>query len=213
MYNNRGFTVSSTTKAPKAPKAQKPKIPKMSPGRSPGTGDERTREERENHPNTWYRSFNPDFKIAEQPLHTRRPLRLIIVGAGACGLLAAYKAARQLVDVTFIVYEKNPDVGGTWYENRYPGLEIDSPSHTYQWTFHRNPNWSKFQASGPEVCKYLKEWAVEADILKDVKLGYRVESAVWKDEEGVWEIRGRTAAGEVFRDRGEIMICANGALK
>jgi cation diffusion facilitator CzcD-associated flavoprotein CzcO len=179
----------------------------------PRIQDERTREERESHPNNWYRSFNPNFKIAEQPVHSRRPLRLIIIGAGACGLLAAYKAARQLIDVTFIVYEKNADVGGTWYENRYPGLEIDSPSHTYQWTFHRNPKWSKFQAAGSEVCKYLKDWAVEADILKDVKLGHRVESAVWNDDEAVWEIRGRTTAGEEFKDRGEIMICANGVLK
>ncbi|KAM0326086.1 hypothetical protein ACHAQA_006679 [Verticillium albo-atrum] len=174
--------------------------------------DERTPEEIDKHPNTWYRAFNPNFKIDEQPLHTRRPLRLIIIGAGACGLLAAYKATRQLKNVTFVVYEKNNDVGGTWYENRYPGLEIDSPSHTYQWTFHRNPKWSKFQAPGREVLEYLKEWAVEADILKDVKLGHQVESVVWDDDKGVWEVQGQTAAGETFTDRAEITICVNGGL-
>jgi len=76
------------------------------------------------HPNTWYRDFNPPFQIQEQPVHTRRKLRLVIIGAGAAGLLVAYQAARQLKDVTFVVYEKNDGVGGTWYENRYPGLEV-----------------------------------------------------------------------------------------
>ncbi|KAL5610603.1 hypothetical protein FOBRF1_006720 [Fusarium oxysporum] len=176
------------------------------------TQDMRTADETAQHPNTWYRAFNPDFKISEQPLHTLRPLRILIIGAGAGGLLAAFKAARQLRQVSYVVYEKNDEVGGTWYENRYPGLEIDSPSHTYQWTFHRNPAWSRYQAPGREVWRYLKDWATESDILKDVKLNHRVDSAVWRGEEGLWEIGGRTAGGKPFSDRGEILIAVNGVL-
>ena len=165
------------------------------------------------HPNEWYRNFNPPFTIAEQAIHTPRPLRLLIVGAGASGLLAAYKAARQLQNVTFVCYEKNDDVGGTWYENRYPGVEIDSPSHSYQWSFRPNPNWSAFMSPGAEIWRYLKDWAVESDILKDVKLGHRVESAVWNEAEGLWELKGRTTDGHDFSDRGQILISCNGALK
>ena len=171
------------------------------------------KETKTRHPNTWYDAFNPDFKVSEHPLHTPRPLRILVVGAGASGLLVAYQAARQLRNVTFACYEKNDDVGGTWYENRYPGIEIDSASHTYQWSFHPNPSWSRFMSPGAEVWRYLKDWAVGADVLKDVRLGHRVEATTWNEKEGVWELRGRTTDGKPFTDRGEILFGCSGALK
>jgi cation diffusion facilitator CzcD-associated flavoprotein CzcO len=192
------------------------------------------------HPNTWYRDFNPEFSIVEKPLHDKKPIRIIIIGAGASGLLVAFKAARQLSNVTFVVYEKNEGVGGTWYENRYPGVEvsnpslirrqpvlfisarlqqaevcaqIDSPSHTYQWTFHRSAEWSRFMSAGQEVCDYLKNWADEANVLKDVKIGYNVESAIWNEAEGHWEVAGHTNSGAPFSDRAEIVFSCTGCLK
>lgn len=67
------------------------------------------------------------------PLNANRPIRVVIIGGGASGLLMAYKLQRNFDDVSFQIYEKNPDVGGTWYENRYPGCACDNPSHTYVW--------------------------------------------------------------------------------
>jgi cation diffusion facilitator CzcD-associated flavoprotein CzcO len=151
--------------------------------------------------------------VAEQPLHTNRPLRILIVGAGAAGLLVAHHAPRQLRNVTFACYEKNDDVGGTWFENRYPGLEIDSPSHSYQWSFRPNPAWSRYMAPGPEIWRYLKDWAVESGVMKDVRLGHRVESVVWNDADGVWELKGRrTRDGGPFTDRGDILFACGGGL-
>jgi cation diffusion facilitator CzcD-associated flavoprotein CzcO len=51
----------------------------------------------------------------------RKP-RIIHVGAGATGLCAAFKMERQLTDYELVLYEKNDEIGGTWYDNRYPGL-------------------------------------------------------------------------------------------
>lgn len=48
-----------------------------------------------------------------------RKLRLIHVGAGATGLCAAYKMERQLEDYELVCYEKNAEIGGTWYESTY----------------------------------------------------------------------------------------------
>ncbi|KAE8332644.1 hypothetical protein BDV39DRAFT_188764 [Aspergillus sergii] len=80
------------------------------------------------------------------PINTNRRIRVIIIGAGASGLLMAYKLQRNFDNVEFQIYEKNPDIGGTWYENRYPGCACDNPSHTYVWvarctTFIREPTW------------------------------------------------------------------------
>jgi NAD(P)-binding Rossmann-like domain len=70
------------------------------------------------------------YKITEQPLHHRRPIRLVCVGAGVAGLPIAYKAERLLKDVQIQIYDKNSDIGGTWLENRYPGCTCDIPSHS-----------------------------------------------------------------------------------
>lgn len=62
--------------------------------------------------------------IKEEPLYTRRPLKIICIGAGFSGLTLAHKIKHEhklehVLDL--VVYDKNADVGGTWFENRYPG--------------------------------------------------------------------------------------------
>lgn len=62
--------------------------------------------------------------ILERPLFTPRKLRVICIGAGFSGLILAHKIKYELKMDDIIdlqIYEKNPEVGGTWYENRYPG--------------------------------------------------------------------------------------------
>lgn len=55
------------------------------------------------------------------PIHTERHVKVICIGAGASGLLMAYKLDRHFQNFDLTVYEKNIDVSGTWFENRYPG--------------------------------------------------------------------------------------------
>ncbi len=52
--------------------------------------------------------------------------RALIVGAGMSGLLAAIKL--EQAGIAWTIVEKNSDVGGTWFENRYPGVRVDSPN-------------------------------------------------------------------------------------
>lgn len=56
-------------------------------------------------------------------------LRVICVGAGAAGLLVAYKMKKNFTNYKLVCYEKNPGVAGTWYENRYPGAACDVPAY------------------------------------------------------------------------------------
>jgi hypothetical protein len=55
---------------------------------------------------------------------TPRKLRVVCIGTGFSGLILAYKLKheRPLDFVDYTIYEKNPEVGGTWYENVYPGV-------------------------------------------------------------------------------------------
>jgi len=51
----------------------------------------------------------------------QRKLKVICIGAGTSGLLLAYKLQRHFDNFDLEVFEKNPELSGTWYENRYPG--------------------------------------------------------------------------------------------
>lgn len=57
----------------------------------------------------------------EAPIHVERRMRIICIGAGASGLVFAYKLQRSFENFSLTVYEKNPELSGTWYENKYPG--------------------------------------------------------------------------------------------
>ena len=168
---------------------------------------------REPHENEWYRQSFDGYTVKEQPLYTKRPLRMIIIGAGAAGLEIAYKAERQLENVSFQIYEKNNDVGGTWLENRYPGCTCDIPSHSYQWSFWRNPRWSAYYSGAAEIWQYLKDFAAEHDLEKFVAFEHKVQEAKWNEAEGVWKVTIEKPNGEVFVDSGEILASCHGVLK
>jgi NADPH-dependent 2,4-dienoyl-CoA reductase/sulfur reductase-like enzyme len=73
-------------------------------------------------PNGHFQSAQPEpYSVTGDHIHKKRAIRIICIGAGIAGIAAAYKFQRRLTDATFVIYEKNSDVGGTWFENRYPG--------------------------------------------------------------------------------------------
>lgn len=77
--------------------------------------------------NSLVRGNRPDnwAPIREEPAYSRRRLKVVCIGAGMGGITFAHKVRHEykLDDVIdFVIYEKNPDVGGTWYENKYPGV-------------------------------------------------------------------------------------------
>lgn len=57
----------------------------------------------------------------ENHIHKERRMRIIGIGAGASGLLLAYKLQRSFQNFELVIYEKNKKIAGTWYENKYPG--------------------------------------------------------------------------------------------
>jgi len=57
------------------------------------------------------------YTVEENVLGHARPLRVICIGAGATGLDLAYKMKRHLTSLDLQIYEKNPELGGTWFEN------------------------------------------------------------------------------------------------
>jgi hypothetical protein len=66
--------------------------------------------------------------VLERPIYSARKLRVFCVDAGFSGLLLAYHLRDMKIEdyIDLRIYEKNADVGGTWFENRYPGLMVRS---------------------------------------------------------------------------------------
>lgn len=121
---------------------------------------------------------------------------------------------KRLSNVEHIVYEKNPDVGGTWFENRYPGCKCDIPSHNYQFSWRHNPEWSAFFSPAEEIHGYLKKVCEEEDMMGLIKLQHMVKAAVWDEARGVWNITVKDLATEKeFDDYCHFLLDSSGILK
>ncbi len=156
---------------------------------------------------------NTPYEILEQPLGTPRHVRIITIGAGASGINMIRTLRNSLTNYTHIVYEKNPKVGGTWYENRYPGCKCDIPAHNYQFSWRPNPEWSSFFASAEEIEAYLCRVCEEEDLERFIKTSHRVVEARW-DENGIWEMKVEDLrSGKVFDDYCNFLLDASGILK
>ncbi|KAK5123775.1 hypothetical protein LTR85_002411 [Meristemomyces frigidus] len=153
------------------------------------------------------------YRIREEPYGTKRPLRVVLMGAGASTLNFLKKAEEQMQNLKITVYEKNHDVGGTWLENRYPGCACDIPSVNYQFSW-KIKLWTHFYSYSPEIWQYLKGIADENDFIdKYIKLRHQVEHAAWNSEEGVWKFKIKDLrTGDVFDDEAEFFINAGGVL-
>lgn len=51
-----------------------------------------------------------------------KKLRVVTIGAGLSGIQMAYQIQKNTENVEHVIYEKNDNLGGTWLENRYPGI-------------------------------------------------------------------------------------------
>lgn len=84
----------------------------------------------------------PGYQIIEEPSRSHRKIRIIVIGAGICALNFAHDVDTSPLDLDLTIYEKNPEIGGTWYENRYPGCGCDVPSVNYQFSWAPSPDWT-----------------------------------------------------------------------
>jgi cation diffusion facilitator CzcD-associated flavoprotein CzcO len=132
--------------------------------------------------------------------------RIVIVGAGFAGLGAAIRLEQAGID-DYVVLERAPDVGGTWWFNTYPGCQCDIPSHLYSFSFAPNPDWSQTFSKQEEIQRYLRGCAERFGILPRVRLNTELELASWDDEAGLWRLT--TSAGELSAD---ILLTGAGSL-
>jgi len=134
-----------------------------------------------------------------------RPLRFAIIGAGMSGILTAIRLQEAGLD-DFTIYEKAGRLGGTWRDNRYPGLSCDVPSHLYSYSFALNPEWSRWFSPGAEIQAYFEGIAKTYDVERRIRFNAEVTSATYTD--GRWQLE----IGDGTSDCVDVVIAATGVL-
>lgn len=133
---------------------------------------------------------------------------ICIVGAGMSGILMAVKLIRS-GRTNFTIFEKAKKVGGTWRENRYPGVACDAAAFSYCYAFEPNPNWSHRFSSGSEIQHYLEGVAKKYHL--DQWIQYDTEVSKAEYLHGEWHITTQSTAGEAVI-RCDIFVAATGPL-
>ncbi|WP_280186818.1 MULTISPECIES: flavin-containing monooxygenase [Nocardia] len=122
-------------------------------------------------------------------------LNVIVVGAGFGGLGVARELKQAGVD--FLVLEENPEVGGVWWDNSYPGANCDVPSHLYSYDF---APWRDIAVRYPDqraILSYLRGIADRHGLRPHLRLNTAVAAATYCDDDGRWTIT--THRGEAYR--------------
>ncbi|KAG8159088.1 hypothetical protein KVR01_010749 [Diaporthe batatas] len=151
----------------------------------------------------------------EEAIYNERYVKVICVGAGASGLCLAYKLQKCFRNYSLTIYEKNHGVGGTWFENRYPGCACDVPSHNYVYSFEPKADFSSVYASSSEIQSYFQGFVSKFGLGKYLKMSHCVEETTWKEDktQGRWEVVTRNlVTGEVFKDWCHVLVHATGYL-
>ena len=117
----------------------------------------------------------------------RRDFHVAILGAGFGGLGMAIRLKQTGVE-DFVVFERDEEVGGTWWANTYPGCQCDVPSHLYSYSFALNPEWTRTYPLQPEIRDYLRDCADRYGVRPHLRLGCTVERAEWDDEAELWRL-------------------------
>ena len=139
----------------------------------------------------------------------RAGFHVVIVGAGMSGILAAHRLGQA--GISYTVVEKNADVGGTWLENTYPGCRVDTPNHSYSYSFVPR-DWPQYFSSQPVLLDYFQDCATQFGIRDRIHFATEVERLVFDDAGQCWTVHTRDAAGAAGTLRADAVISAVGQL-
>jgi len=122
----------------------------------------------------------------EVPGESRAQHKVLIIGGGMSGVLAAYRL--QEAGVPFVLIEKNASVGGTWFENRYPGVRVDVGNHLYCYSFEPAHHWSEYFSQQKELQEYFEGVINHHQLDQHIRFNTEVTRAVYDETSGLWTV-------------------------
>lgn len=135
---------------------------------------------------------------------------VLVIGAGMAGLCTAIKLREA--GIPFVVIEKNRAVGGTWYENRYPGCGVDTPNHFYSYSFEPNHDWSGYFSKRDELQAYFEHCATKYQVRDAIRFETSVVKAEYDETDKQWHIQVRDRDGREETLVARFLISGTGQL-
>ncbi|KAJ5958125.1 uncharacterized protein N7479_005275 [Penicillium vulpinum] len=124
---------------------------------------------------------------------------VVIVGAGYTGLQVAARLIENGL-TSICIIEKGSGVGGTWYWNRYPGLQCDIESYIYMPLLEDvGSKPSRKYASGFELWQHADRIAEKFGLKDRILFQTIVSKMSWVEEDAHWKID--TNRGDNIRAR------------
>ena len=136
-----------------------------------------------------------------------RVLDVLVVGAGFAGICAGKKLLDAGIS-DFLIVEKSGGIGGTWWDNTYPGAACDVASHLYCFSFAPNPDWSRKYSPRPEIRAYLERCVDRFGLRRHLRQRREIQRLEFQDDRGLW--RAHFTDGEQ-RDARHVIL-GNGGL-
>ncbi len=149
-----------------------------------------------------------DISTAGRANAERDAFSVIIIGGGMSGLLLAYRLAQQGIE--FQVLEKNDGVGGTWFENQYPGCRVDIASHAYSYSFD-DRKWDSYFGEHDELRANFTRLAEEHDLIPHMEFGAEVSRAEYDDAAKKWTVE-YSQGGKAHSRTASVVVSAVGQL-
>ena len=112
--------------------------------------------------------------------------KVLVIGAGLTGILAGIELERAGYE--HVIIEKNEEVGGTWWKNRYPGVGVDTPSHFYSYSFELSPEWNQYRPHGADMREYFRAVADKYGVRRNIRFRTVVHSLIFDEAEAVWNV-------------------------
>ncbi|MBL6612728.1 MAG: NAD(P)/FAD-dependent oxidoreductase [Reyranella sp.] len=144
------------------------------------------------------------------PSPARDRFRVLVIGTGFAGVLTSVQLAKA--GIAHTVIEKNSGVGGTWWENRYPGAGVDTPSHIYSASSFQRHDWPHYFSKRDELQKYIESIVEANDIRRHIRFGTEVIEARWDEQGSVWRVQVRRPDGEIETLSANVVISGVGLL-
>lgn len=131
--------------------------------------------------------------------------RVAVIGTGISGLNTAVQLKRA--GIPFVVFEKNPGVGGSWYENRYPGARVDTPSRGYTHLFGYDYPFPWGYCPRDENQKYFNWIADNFEIRGNIQFNTEVVSMIWDEATQMWTLGTKGPDGAANAQFNAVISC------
>lgn len=144
------------------------------------------------------------------PDAVKKSFRVLVVGAGMSGVLAAIRLKQA--GIPYVIVDKNSEVGGTWFENTYPGCRVDNPNHLYSYSFEPFYDWPQHYSTQDALFSYFRRVAEKYGIREQVRFNTEVVESVFDESRNLWSVRLRGKDGREDKLEVNAIITAVGQL-